>query len=164
MLARPDTSQDAVVIEPVVGIIQIELAVLRVTVQIHDAPVAIRVLPRNVRKVIYATASRYRARNLETDSLRLNRIWNLPSPHPKIPSVAILLNFLERKERGRRRALRTPSPEATMCCKKFSVSSQVVGNIIIPLRCDCVAVDKPQLPRRAPARTAGVVQSGGLRI
>ena len=62
-VARADTGEDAVVVEPVVGIVQVELAVLSVAVQVHDATVAVRVQPRNVRKVICATASRYRAKS-----------------------------------------------------------------------------------------------------
>ena len=77
-VAAADPGENAVVVEPVVGIVQVELAVFSVAVQVHDATVAVRVLPRNVRKVVCATASRYRARNLEADSSRLNRMWNLP--------------------------------------------------------------------------------------
>ena len=62
-VAAADTGQDAVVVEPVVGIVQVELAILRVAVQIHDATVVVRVQPRNVRKAICATTPRYRAGN-----------------------------------------------------------------------------------------------------
>lgn len=62
-VARADASENAVVVEPVVGIVQVELAVLGLAVQVHDATVAVRVQPRNVRKAIYATIPRCRARN-----------------------------------------------------------------------------------------------------
>ena len=61
--ARADASEDAVVVEPVVGIVQVQLAILRVTVQIDDATVTVRVLPRNVQKAICATTPRCWARN-----------------------------------------------------------------------------------------------------
>jgi len=48
-LARPDTHEHAVVVEPVVGIVQVEFAVIGVAVDVQNAAVAVRVLPRNVR-------------------------------------------------------------------------------------------------------------------
>jgi len=48
-LARPDTHEHAVVVEPVVGIVQVEFAVIGVAEDVQNAAVAVRVLPRNVR-------------------------------------------------------------------------------------------------------------------
>ena len=54
-VATANTGENAVVVEPVVRIIQVELAILRVAVQIDDATVAVRVQPRNVQKAVCAT-------------------------------------------------------------------------------------------------------------
>ena len=77
-VARPDTGEHAVVVELVVGIVQVELAVVGVTVHVDDTTVAVRVLPKNVRKVISTTAPRCRASYLEADSSELYCIWDLP--------------------------------------------------------------------------------------
>jgi hypothetical protein len=44
-VARPDAREHTVVVEPVVGVIQVELAVVGVAVHIQNATVAVRVLP-----------------------------------------------------------------------------------------------------------------------
>lgn len=50
LLAWADANENAEVVEPAGGIVQAELAVLSVTVQAHDATVAVRVLPRFVQE------------------------------------------------------------------------------------------------------------------
>ncbi|MDE2018838.1 MAG: hypothetical protein KGJ13_00650 [Patescibacteria group bacterium] len=54
-VARPDAGQHAIVVEPVLGVIQVELAVLGVAVHVQHARVAVRILPI-VRKTICTTA------------------------------------------------------------------------------------------------------------
>lgn len=45
-VAGPNTGKHTIVIEPIVGIVQVELAVLGVAVEIHDAAIAVRVQPK----------------------------------------------------------------------------------------------------------------------
>ena len=49
-VARPDSGKNAVVVEPVIGVVQVELAVRGVAVEIQNAPVAVRVLPEMYEK------------------------------------------------------------------------------------------------------------------
>lgn len=44
-VARTDPGEHTVVVEPVVGIVQVELAVVRVAVDVQHAAVTVRVLP-----------------------------------------------------------------------------------------------------------------------
>ncbi len=75
-IARPDTSQDTVVIKPVLGIVQVQLAIRGIAVQIHHAVFTVRVLPEMCKKPSRAPLLEA-GRLLEADFLELNRIWDL---------------------------------------------------------------------------------------